>query len=332
MRSAIRPTVFSGIQPSGELHIGNYLGAIRNWVALIETHDCIYSVVDYHAITQDYDPKELPRRVFDMTVDLLACGVDPDRAILFRQSDVPEHTELAWILNCCTQFGELGRMTQFKDKAARQSENINVGLFTYPVLMAADILAYRASHVPVGEDQLQHLELCREIVRRFNGRYGEVFPEPQPILSPASRVRGLDGQAKMSKSLGNTINLRDPPEVIAKKLATAVTDPQRQRRSDPGNPQVCNIFSLHERFSSPETCAWAREGCTTASIGCLDCKRALAKALTETLAPIREKALRLSDDKAFVCDVLASGAKRARERAMATMALVRQRIGIGGEP
>jgi tryptophanyl-tRNA synthetase len=325
-----KPIVFSGIQPSGELHIGNYLGAIRNWVGLIDTHDCIYAVVDYHAITQDYEPRELPTRVLDMTVDLLACGLDPERAILFRQSDVPQHTELAWVLSCTTQFGELGRMTQFKDKATRQEDNINVGLFTYPVLMAADILVYRAGFVPVGDDQLQHLELAREIVRRFNHRFGDTLPEPKPILSATPRVRGLDGQAKMSKSIGNTINLRDPPEVISAKLAQAVTDPKRQRRKDPGDPAVCNVFALHERFSPAETCAWARAGCTSAAIGCVECKRALAGNLAETLRPIREAALDLARRPDYVRDVLQAGAARARERAAATMAVVRRAIGIDG--
>ena len=325
-----KPVVFSGIQPSGELHIGNYLGAIRNWVGLIDTHDCVYAVVDYHAITQDYEPHELPTRVFDMAVDLLACGIDPARCILFRQSEVPQHTELAWILSCCTQFGELGRMTQFKDKSVRQADNINVGLFTYPVLMAADILAYRAGYVPVGDDQLQHLELCREVARRFNHRFGELFPEPKPILSSTPRVRGLDGQAKMSKSIGNTVNLRDPPEVIAKKLAVAVTDPNRRRRADPGNPDVCNVFALHERFSPTQVCAWVREGCTHATIGCVECKRALAGNMAEVLRPIREAALDLAARPDFVRDVLAAGAARARERAAATVALVRRAIGIDG--
>jgi tryptophanyl-tRNA synthetase len=320
--------VFSGIQPSGELHIGNYLGAIRNWVGLIETHRCIYGIVDYHAVTQSYEPAALPGYVQEMAVDLLACGIDPTRAILFRQSAVQEHPELAWILSCTTQFGELSRMTQFKDKSARQEDNINVGLFTYPILMTADIIVYRATHVPVGDDQLQHLELAREIARRFNGRFGETFPEPKAILSTTPRVRGLDGQAKMSKSLGNTINLRDAPEVIRKKLATAVTDPNRRRRTDPGNPDVCNVFALHNRFSPPQIGAWVREGCTAASIGCVECKRSLADNMAETLAPIRARALELAARPDYVRDVLRDGAGQARVLAAVTMAEVRRVIGI----
>jgi tryptophanyl-tRNA synthetase len=323
-----RPIVFSGIQPSGELHIGNWLGAIRNWVGLIETYRCVYAIVDYHALTQSYDPGDMPARVEEMAIDLLACGIDPERAILFRQSAVQEHTELSWILNCATQFGELGRMTQFKDKSARQEDNVNVGLFTYPVLMAADILVYRATHVPVGDDQLQHLELTREITRRFNARYGATFPEPKAILSSTPRVRGLDGQAKMSKSLGNTISLRDPPEEIRKKLATAVTDPHRRRRADPGNPDVCNVFALHGRFSPPQVGSWVREGCTGATIGCVECKRSLADNMAEGLAPIRDRARELKARPDFVRDVLRDGAGQARVMAAATMAVVRRVIGI----
>ena len=190
-------TVFSGIQPSGELHLGNYLGAIRNWVALQGSYDCYYCIVDYHAITQPYVPEAMSGRVLEMAIDLLACGVDPSRATLFVQSAVPEHTELAWVLASVAPHGELERMTQFKDKAARHPDNINAGLFMYPVLQAADILLYGATRVPVGEDQRQHLELAREIVRRFNARFGETFAEPQPLLSTTPKILGLDGQAKM---------------------------------------------------------------------------------------------------------------------------------------
>src|SRR5437870_10774053 len=201
--------VFSGIQPSGELHIGNYLGAVQNWVRLQHQHDCLFSVVDLHAITQAYDPSTLPQRTIDMAVGLFASGLDPERAIVFVQSHVPEHTELNWLLNTVTPLGELERQTQFKDKAQRQ-ESVPAGLLNYPILQAADVLLYKAALVPVGEDQLQHLELMREIARRWNHRFGAAyFPEPQALLTPTKRVLGLDGQAKMSKSLGNTIGLLD---------------------------------------------------------------------------------------------------------------------------
>src|SRR5947207_4006039 len=237
--------VFSGIQPSGELHIGNYLGAVQNWVRLQHEHDCLFCVVDLHAITQPYDPATLSSLTMDMAVSLFAAGLDPDRCIVFVQSHVAEHTELNWLLTSVTPLGELERQTQFKDKAQRQ-EAVAAGLLAYPVLQAADVLLYKASLVPVGEDQVQHLELMREIARRWNARFGEgYFPEPQPRLTPTRRIMGLDGQAKMSKSLGNTVGLLEEPEHIWEKLRPAVTDPKRVRRHDPGTPEVCNIYHLH---------------------------------------------------------------------------------------
>ncbi len=245
-------TVFSGIQPSGALHLGNYLGAVRTWVELQQSYRCFYCIVDYHAITQSYEPAEMSLRVREMAIDLLACGIDPERATLFVQSAVPEHTELAWALSSVAPYGELGRMTQFKDKAEHQPDNINAGIFTYPILQTADILLYGATRVPVGEDQRQHLELAREIVRRWNARFGDTFAEPQPLFSTTPKLLGLDGQTKMSKSRGNTISLREPEKAIWDKLRTAATDPARVRRTDPGNPDVCNIFTLHKFFSNAE--------------------------------------------------------------------------------
>src|SRR5690606_27271042 len=218
-----RRRIFSGMQPSGEGHLGNYLGALRQWVRLQDEADCIYCIVNYHAITQPYESAELPERTFDLAVSFLAAGLDPDRCTIFVQSDVPAHTELAWILNTVTPLGELERMTQFKDKAAGL-ESVPAGLLNYPVLQAADILLYRATEVPVGEDQVQHLELTREIARRWNRQFGEYFPEPQAVVSDAGRIRGLDGEAKMSKSRGNTVGMLDSPEVIAQRVRAAVTD------------------------------------------------------------------------------------------------------------
>ena len=321
-------TVFSGIQPSGELHLGNYLGAVRNWVSLQGQYHCFYCIVDYHAITQPYDPAEMPARARAMAIDVLACGVDPDRATLFLQSAVPEHTELAWVLAAVTPFGELGRMTQFKDKSEHHPDNVNAGLFTYPVLQAADILLYGATRVPVGEDQRQHLELAREIVRRFNARFGETFAEPQPLFSTTPKILGLDGQAKMSKSLGNTIALNETDAAVWDKLRTAATDPARVKRTDPGTPEKCNIYTLHKFFSSPERQAEVHVGCTTAGIGCIDCKKLLFEGVKAELAGIRARAEALRADPARVDRILTEGAARARAVAVETMKRVRARLGL----
>jgi tryptophanyl-tRNA synthetase len=321
-------TVFSGIQPSGELHLGNYLGAIRNWVALQDQYRCIFCVVDYHAITQDYDTKTMSPRVSEMVVDLLALGIDPDRSLLFLQSMVPEHTELCWVFNNVTGFGDLERMTQFKDKSEHQPENINVGLFDYPVLQTADIVLYKATHVPVGQDQVQHVELARRIARAFNRRWGKTFPEPAPLLSSTPKILGLDGKAKMSKSIGNTIALSEDDKSIRKKLARAATDPQRVHREDPGDPDVCNVHTLHTFFSDAERIAWVREGCTTAGIGCSDCKKALADNVIEHLLPIRKRKSELVADPDRVATVLRGGAERASAVASKTMGEVRNKLGL----
>ncbi|HYL21979.1 MAG TPA: tryptophan--tRNA ligase [Gemmatimonadales bacterium] len=323
--------VFSGIQPSGELHIGNYLGAVQNWVRLQHQHDCLFCVVDLHAITQPYDAASLAQRTVDMAIGLFASGIEPSRAIVFVQSQVPEHTELNWLLNTVTPLGELERQTQFKDKSQRQ-ESVPAGLLNYPVLQAADVLLYEATLVPVGEDQLQHLELMREIARRWNARFtnGFSFPEPQALLSTAKRVLGLDGQAKMSKSLGNTIGLFDPPETIWEKLKPAATDPARVTRKDPGNPDICNIFTIHQGFSSPDTLKLVAHNCRTAGWGCLDCKRVLADNMIAALAPIRERAAALRAEPRTVTDLLRAGADRARAIARRTMGHVRRLMGFLG--
>jgi len=322
------PRVFSGIQPSGDLHIGNYLGAVRNWVRLQDEMECLICIVDLHAITQAYEPADLPARTLDMAIGLLAAGLDPSKCTIFVQSHVPQHTELTWLFNSVAPLGELERMTQFKDKSARL-ESVPAGLLNYPVLQAADILLYRADRVPVGEDQLQHLELAREVARRFNARYGtDFFPEPQPMLSEATRIVGLDGQAKMSKSLGNTIGLLDSPETIWQKLRPAMTDPARKTKKDPGNPDICNIYALHKYFSPPADVQHAAEQCRSAGWGCLDCKRVLADHMIAALAPIRERAERLKRAPDEVRAVLAAGAARARVQAEATMADVRRIMGF----
>ena len=328
--STSRETIFSGIQPSGELHLGNYLGAVRNWVALQDNYRCFFCVVDYHAITQPFEPGEMQRRVRDMAADLLACGIDPAKSTLFVQSAVPEHTELAWALSAVTPFGELGRMTQFKEKSAKDPDNVNAGIFTYPVLMAADILIYGATRVPMGEDQRQHLELAREIVRKWNARFGQTFVEPEALFSSTPKILGLDGQAKMSKSLGNTISLRESDEAAWDKLRTAATDPARVRRTDPGDPDKCNIFTLHRFFSSAERQAEVRTGCTTAGIGCIDCKKWLFEGIKADLNRIRARRDELLATPETVDTILAEGAQRARAVAKDTMARVRQCLGIAG--
>jgi tryptophanyl-tRNA synthetase len=305
--------VFSGIQPTGELHIGNYLGAISNWVKFLDDFECFFCIVDHHASTIVYDPGKMPGCVFDAAVANIAAGLDPDRCKIFVQSEVPQHTELAWIFSTVTPFGDLSRMTQFKQKSQQHLENVNVGLFTYPVLQAADILVYKASVVPVGEDQVQHIELAREIARKFNARYGEVFPECRVSLTPAKRIMGLDGENKMSKSLGNAIGILEEPASIWGKLAPAKTDERRKRKSDPGVPEDCNIFtSYHRYFSPPEDLKKITEGCTKAGIGCLECKKLLAANMEKVLGPIREKAEKLRADPDYVHGVLDAGAEKAR--------------------
>ncbi|MFW5741117.1 MAG: tryptophan--tRNA ligase, partial [Myxococcota bacterium] len=267
----MKPRIFSGMQPSGELHIGNWLGALRQWVELSqdEDYDAIFCVVDAHAVTVDYKPKQMRDRILEAAMGYLAAGIDPARSVVFVQSDVLEHTELAWYLATCTQMGELHRMTQFKDKSEQHRHNVNAGLFTYPILMAADILVYRASLVPVGDDQVQHLELARDIARRFNQRFKRrVFPEPKPRLSKTPRIMGLDGNAKMAKSKGNTIALSEDGKAIWKKLKGAYTDPQRQRRDDPGRPEICNIFTMHRALTEAGQVDEIAAACRTAQIGC----------------------------------------------------------------
>jgi tryptophanyl-tRNA synthetase len=321
-------TVFSGIQPSGELHLGNYLGAVRNWVEMQATYFCYICVVDYHAITQSYEPKRLAQLTREMVIDLVACGIDPARSVLFVQSQVPEHTELCWVLNTVAQFGDLSRMTQFKDKAARQEDNINVGLFDYPVLQAADILLYKGQVVPVGQDQVQHVEFTRRVARGFNTRWGRLFPEPEEKLSATPKILGLDGQAKMSKSLGNTLALGATDDQIRKALARAATDPARVTRADPGDPLKCNVHTLHTFFSPPEQLEWVRTGCRTAGIGCLDCKSALSENVIAHLTPIRARRAELTAAPEQVTSIVERGRARASDVAQKTMSEVRKKVGL----
>ncbi|MBN2530658.1 MAG: tryptophan--tRNA ligase [Deltaproteobacteria bacterium] len=401
--------VFSGIQPSGDIHIGNYLGAVKKWVELSDTHECIYCVVDDHAITVEYDVHQLPVRTFNAVLATMACGLNPEKCTIFVQSHVPQHTELTWLFNSITPMGSLFRMTQFKDKARnalqrsldtkqggarktalfglkkignqtlklsdklkadletidpkaaagfkgeefialqKQVMRINdmmgvmmqhlqvglgvadasCGLFDYPVLQAADILLYKASLIPVGEDQEQHLELCREIAERFNKKFGDIFPMAQRIKGEATRIMGLDGAAKMSKSLNNYIGVLDDMETITNRLKPAFTDPGRIRRDDPGNPDICNIYSLHKLFSNDATCDEIAEECPKGSIGCFDCKQKLAEAINRELAPIRDRAGMLRAKPELVLEALSAGRAKAGQIAKETMGEVRESMGIG---
>ena len=324
----MKERVFSGIQPSGVIHIGNYLGAIKNWIALLAEYDCIFCIVDYHAITIYYDIEELSQRILEGAKTLIAAGLDPAQCTIFIQSQVPEHTELTWILNSITPVVDLERMTQYKDKRQQNVDNINTGLLTYPILMASDILLYKTNAVPVGEDQVQHLELTREIARRFNARFGDTFPEPQTILGEATKIRGLDGNVKMSKSMNNYIALLEEEEEIWSKLRVAVTDPARKRRTDPGNPYICNVFTLHRYFSSTDEVAYVEEGCKTAGIGCIDCKKILFKSMNAFTGPLRERKKELDRNEDYVRAVLEEGRKRCSTWARETMEEVRSKIGL----
>jgi tryptophanyl-tRNA synthetase len=323
--------IFSGAQPSGGLHIGNLYGALKQWVALARDpeNDCIFCVVDAHAVTVEYDARELPKRVFEAAAAYLAAGIDPERCTIFLQSDVKEHMELSWYLTTLTMMGELNRMTQFKEKSEQHKENNNAGLYTYPILMAADVLLYKTTLVPVGEDQVQHLELAREICRRFNHRFGDVFPEPKPRLSAAPRIMGLDGKHKMSKSrAANAIELEDAPKVVEKKLKGAFTDPLKLALGDPGRPEVCNIFTIHKAASSPEAVANIDRDCRSGALPCGTCKMLLRDAIVADLAPLQERYVELRAKPKLVTDVLGVGAEKARSTAQNTMKEVYVAMGL----
>lgn len=329
--SSQRPVVLSGIQPSGRLTIGNYLGALKNWVTLNQRYDCHYMLVDLHAITVRQDPQVLRERCYEFLALYIACGLDPDKNVLFVQSHVPAHARLSWVLNCYTQFGELSRMTQFKDKSAKHVDNINAGLFGYPVLMAADILLYQAQAVPVGDDQKQHLELTRDIAMRFNNLYGPVFTVPEPMIPPmGARIMGLqDPTAKMSKSDDaetNALYLLDPPDVITRKIKRAVTDLGSEIRFDIAEkPGVSNLMAIlgaikGESFAEIEArCAGKRYG---------DFKAEVAEAVVESLKPVQEKYHAVREDLDGLRRVLKAGAEKASARADATLARVHDVLGF----
>lgn len=317
--------VFSGARPTGRQHIGNYLGAIQNYVKLQDEYECIYCIVDIHALTTLEDLEQLQPNIREMMLDWLAAGLDPEKSILFVQSHVPEVMELHTLLSMITPLSWLLRVPTFKEKARQQPENVNYGLVGYPVLQTADIIIYKANAVPVGEDQLPHLELAREIVRRFNNLIAPVFPEPQAKLTTAPLILGLDGQNKMSKSLDNHIELAATPKETEDRVKAAFTDPQRQYRKDPGRPEVCNIYSLHG-FYNREKLNEIGQQCRTAVIGCVDCKKMMAQALNSALEPFRERRAEIASREGYVEEVFAEGARRARIIAKETMYEVRERM------
>lgn len=317
--------VFSGARPTGRQHLGNYLGAIKNYVAMQDEYDCVYCIVDVHALTTVETTQELRLNTFEMALDWLASGIRPDESILFVQSHVPEVMELHTYLSMVTQFGKLTDLPTFKEKVRQQPENVNYGLLGYPVLMTADIVLYKTDLVPVGIDQAPHIEFAREIVRSFNYRYNtKVLVEPQVRHTEILKVVGIDGRDKMSKSLNNHIELASTPEETVKRVREMVTDPARQRKTDPGNPDVCNVFTMHKIFSPQEEVDMINTECRRAGIGCVDCKLRFANNLNKHLEPFRAKRTELASQESYVQDVLNDGAKRARAIAQKTMTEVRE--------
>ena len=321
--------VFSGARPTGRQHLGNYLGAIQNYVALQRDYDCIYCIVDLHALTTMETTTNLKQNTLEMALDWLAAGIDPEKSIVFIQSHVPELTELHTMLSMVTPLGKLTDLPTFKERIREQPHNINYGLVGYPVLMTADIVLYKANVVPVGVDQAPHLEFAREIVRTFNFRYKTgVLIEPEMKSTKVPKVLGIDGQRKMSKSLNNHIELAASPEETRKRVMMMVTDPARKLRSDPGNPDVCNVFSMHKIFSNSDEVEMINQECRIAGIGCVDCKKIFAKNLNDYFEPFREKRAQFGKDPNKVLDILNEGGKRAKKIAEKTMREVRDAVGL----
>ncbi len=321
--------ILSGMRPTGPLHIGHYFGALQNWVALQDEFECFYMVADWHALTSEWkEPQKIRQFTRENVIDWLACGLDPDKSTIFVQSDVPEHCELHVILSCITPLGWLERVPTYKEQmnelAAKGVDNY--AFLGYPVLQAADILLYKGDVVPVGEDQVAHLELIREITRRFNTTFHrDVFPEPQPRLTKTPRLLGLD-RRKMSKSYGNAIMLSDDEATIRKRVSSMITDPLRPRKTDPGHPDDCNVYAFHGLMSKKERVAEIHRDCTSAGLGCTDCKGEMAQRLIEFFKPVMEKRRELLEKPAVVDEIIAAGNERARKVAAATMAEVRDTV------
>lgn len=325
-----RLRVLSGMRPTGRLHLGNLLGALDNWVRLQEEHDCFFFVADWHALTTEYPPRgELQANTREMVADWLGAGLDPERSTLFVQSLVPEHAELHLLFSMVTPVAWLERVPTYKEMVEQlKLASPSYGLLGYPLLQAADILIYKAQAVPVGVDQVPHIELTREIARRFNHLFGPVFPEPEPRLTEIPKVPGTDGR-KMSKSYDNCIYLADPPEVITPRIKTMMTDPARKRRQDPGNPEVCPVFDLHKIFTPEDDRAYCATGCRTAGIGCLDCKGVLLKHLLPPLEKIRERRSAFAQRPGEIDEILREGSRKARQVARATLDEAKAAVGIG---
>jgi tryptophanyl-tRNA synthetase len=321
--------VFSGARPTGRQHLGNYLGAIKNYVALQQDYDCIYGIVDLHALTTMETTKDLKNNTLEMALDWLAAGIDPQQSIVMIQSHVLELANLHTILSMVAPLGKLTDLPTFKEKIRDQPHNINYGLVGYPVLMAADILLYKSDAVPVGVDQAPHIEFARELARSFNYRYGaKVLIEPEMKVTQIPKVLGIDGERKMSKSLNNHIEIAATPEETTKRVMMMVTDPNRKLRSDPGNPDICNVFTMHKIFSSPEEVEMVNVECRRAGIGCVDCKRLLAKNMNKYFEPFRERRAEMAKRPDDIFDILEDGSNRARVIAEQTMAEVRDAIGM----
>jgi len=321
--------VFSGARPTGKQHLGNYLGAIQNYVALQRDYDCVYCIVDLHALTTMETTRNLKQNTMEMALDWLAAGIDPEDSIIFIQSHVPELTELHTILSMVAMLGKLTDLPTFKEKIRSQPNNINYGLVGYPVLMTADIVLYKSDFVPVGVDQAPHLEYAREIVRSFNYRYNtDVLIEPQMKVTEVPKVLGIDGEKKMSKSEDNHIELALTPEETEKRVMQMKTDPARKLRSDPGNPDICNVYTMHKIYSKPDEIEMVNRECRIAGIGCVECKKLFAKNLNENLAEFRAKRAEIAKDTDKVYDILVEGGKRAREIANVTMQEVREAVGL----
>src|SRR5271170_5755866 len=326
----LRKRVLSGMRSTGKLHLGNYVGALDNWVRMQDEYQCFFCVVDWHALTTDYaDTSQVKQNSVEVALDWLAAGLDPERSVIFIQSHVPAHAELHLLFSMITPLGWVERVPTYKE----QRDNIKdkdlgtYGFLGYPVLQSADILLYKADVVPVGEDQVAHVELTREIARRFNGFYGEVFPEPKSLLTVAPKLPWTDGR-KMSKSYGNTVLLTDPEPVVRQKLKTMVTDPARVRRSEPGNPDVCPVGDLHKIFSDRATMEKVNAGCRSAGIGCIECKSWAADALVKLLSPMQERRKKFEENPRLAWDILEAGTERARKAAAATMVDVRAAMGM----